>query len=121
MKELDVLNKSKTEYLFSYGTLQQDDVQKATYGRSLTGQLDSLVKYELGTVAISDLEVIRKSGLAVHPVAVFTGDETHEILGTVFEISKDELLATDTYEVAEYERVQTVLKSGRVCWVYVLK
>lgn len=116
-----MLKQPNTEYLFSYGTLQQDDVQKGTYGRSLTGQADSLTKYELGTVAISDLEVVRKSGLAVHPVAIFTGDETHEILGTIFEISKDELVASDKYEVAEYERVQAVLKSGRRCWVYVLR
>ena len=31
--------------LFSYGTLQQDDVQRATFGRLLTGQRDTLPGY----------------------------------------------------------------------------
>lgn len=113
--------KSETENLFSYGTLQQDAVQQETYGRSLNGHADHLVGYQIGSVTISDADVIRKSGLDVHPVAVFTGNEQDEISGMVFDITKDELLATDSYEVAEYQRVRIVLKSGQESWVYVLR
>ena len=31
--------------LFSYGTLQQDDVQRSTFGRLLRGRADALVGY----------------------------------------------------------------------------
>jgi hypothetical protein len=31
----------------------------------------------------------------------------------------DELLAADRYEVADYKRVEVVLKSGATAWVYV--
>lgn len=109
------------EYLFSYGTLQQEAVQLETYGRLLSGETDHLVGYRMGKVNISDLEVIRKSGLKSHPVATATGNKNDKILGMVFTITLDELLATDNYEVAEYERVQTILKSGKKCWVYILR
>jgi hypothetical protein len=39
--------------------------------------------------------------------------------GTVFEITAQELVAADEYEVADYKRVRVVLKSGASAWVYV--
>ncbi len=48
--------------LFSYGTLQQDDVQLATFGRLLSGTADALVGYEQSMVAIDDPEVVKTSG-----------------------------------------------------------
>ena len=37
----------------------------------------------------------------------------------LFEISEAELHATDAYEVDVYARVEVVLGSGRIAWVYV--
>ena len=42
-----------TELLFSYGTLQQPEVQLATFGRELTGHRDAIVGYDLDYVTIT--------------------------------------------------------------------
>ena len=48
--------------LFSYGTLQQSEVQLATYGRPLDGTPDALVGYRLERVLIEDPHVVQLSG-----------------------------------------------------------
>ena len=40
--------------LFSYGTLQQENVQLATFGRTLVGSKDQLIGYQLGKIDITD-------------------------------------------------------------------
>jgi len=105
--------------LFSYGTLQQPEVQLANYGRLLSGAPDALRGYRLAPLAISDPHVIALSGKAVHAIARLSGNPEDRIEGTLFEISKDEQGATDTYEVDVYARVEVVLESGRKAWVYV--
>ena len=40
--------------LFSYGTLQKEEVQRATFGRPLQGRVDVLVGFELSLVKIED-------------------------------------------------------------------
>jgi hypothetical protein len=40
-------------------------------------------------------------------------------LGWVFEITPDELAAAGRYEVAEYRRMQVMLKSALQAWAYV--
>jgi gamma-glutamylcyclotransferase (GGCT)/AIG2-like uncharacterized protein YtfP len=42
-----------------------------------------------------------------------------EVAGTVFEITQQELLAADEYEVSDYKRVLVTLKSGIDAWVYI--
>ena len=59
--------------LFSYGTLQQEDVQLATLGRRLSGVADALVGYRQAMTAIQDPEVVRTSGKTHHPIVAFTG------------------------------------------------
>ncbi|WP_051531274.1 gamma-glutamylcyclotransferase family protein [Sphingomonas sp. URHD0057] len=105
--------------LFSYGTLQLPAVQRATYGRLLEGQADALPGYRLQPLEISDLEVVRLSGKAVHSIAVATDDVADRVAGMVFRLSQAELDATDAYEVDAYGRVETRLESGRTAWVYV--
>lgn len=105
--------------LFSYGTLQQPDVQRATFGRELAGTSDSLVGYEQALVAIDDPEVVRTSGKSHHPIVKYTGDAAARVPGTVFEISARELERADRYEVSAYKRVAAPLSSGRTAWVYV--
>jgi hypothetical protein len=108
-----------TVALFSYGTLQLPAVQQATYGRLLDGQPDVLIGYRLVPLKISDEEVVRLSGEAVHRIAVPSGDPMDRISGMVFRLTPAELEATDNYEVDVYARVETVLESGRTAWVYV--
>lgn len=105
--------------IFAYGTLQQQKVQLATYGRLLSGAADVLQGYRLMPLKISDPRVIELSGKAVHTIARATRDPLDRIEGLVFEISEDELAATDAYEVDLYARIEAALESGRKAWVYV--
>jgi hypothetical protein len=105
--------------LFSYGTLQQEDVQLATFGRRLTGVSDALVGYRQSIVAIDDSEVVRKSGRTHHPIVAFTGETEDRAPGALFEITDAELAHADAYEVAAYVRVKAPLASGLEAWVYV--
>jgi gamma-glutamylcyclotransferase (GGCT)/AIG2-like uncharacterized protein YtfP len=105
--------------LFSYGTLQQREVQLATYGRELQGERDILTGYRVAPLSITDPYVIAVSGKAVHTIACATGDPGDRIPGTVFELTDAELAATDRYEVDVYGRVEVTLESGCGAWVYV--
>lgn len=104
--------------LFSYGTLQQKNVQLANFGRELNGSKDSLPGYIVGEVEITDERVLRESGKAFHPILRFSGNLTDEVAGTVFELSEAELAQADDYEVDAYQRVSARLKSGIECWIY---
>jgi gamma-glutamylcyclotransferase (GGCT)/AIG2-like uncharacterized protein YtfP len=107
-----------TELLFSYGTLQQDGVQLAQFGRKLGGQADALVGWRQEMVEITDPDVLAKSGKRFHPI-VIPGRKDDSVPGMVFEITAAELTAADAYEVADYKRVSAQLASGKTAWVYV--
>ncbi|HEX7826394.1 MAG TPA: gamma-glutamylcyclotransferase, partial [Mycobacterium sp.] len=57
-----------TESLFSYGTLQQRDVQLTTFGRELDGHPDAIIGFDLDWVTITDPHVIETSGSDRHPI-----------------------------------------------------
>jgi len=105
--------------LFSYGTLQQEDVQLANFGRRQTGVSDALVGYRQSMVAIDDPEVVRTSGKTHHPIVAFTGVNEDRVPGALFEITDAELAHADAYEVVAYVRVKAPLASGLEAWVYV--
>lgn len=107
------------ERLFSYGTLQQDEVQRATFGRLLKGAPDALIGFKQELVEITDADVLAKSGKRFHPIVMYSGDAADRVDGTVFEITVAELAAADAYEVADYERIAVTLASGAGAWVYV--
>lgn len=111
----------KNERLFSYGTLQLPDVQRATFGRLLNGQPDALVGFRREMVEITDPDVLAKSGERFHPVVMRSGDANDRVAGAVFEITAEELAAADAYEVDDYERVEAELASGLRAWVYVAR
>lgn len=108
-------------FLFSYGTLQTTKVQIETYGRILKGQKDSLKNYKLRQLKITDKDVLNKSSIEYHPIAIKTNSSNDLVEGTVFTISEAELEATDKYEVNDYKRILTTLSSGTEAWVYVAK
>jgi gamma-glutamylcyclotransferase (GGCT)/AIG2-like uncharacterized protein YtfP len=105
--------------LFSYGTLQQNNVQLATFGRLLAGQADELLAFEQTMVQIDDPQVVATSGKSHHPIVTFNGNLASRVRGTVFDITDVELAHADTYEVAAYKRVLAELASGQQAWVYV--
>ena len=106
-------------YLFSYGTLQQEGVQIASFGRLLKGADDALPGYKQSMIEITDPEVVRTSGKRFHPIVAASDDPADEIPGKVFEITPAELAAADAYEVSDYKRILVRLKSGVDAWVYV--
>lgn len=104
--------------LFSYGTLQQKNVQLANFGRELTGCKDTLQSYVIGEIKITEPRVLRESGKAIHPILRFSGNLSDEVAGTVFELTDAELAQADSYEVDAYRRVKARLQSGTECWIY---
>jgi len=108
-----------TELLFSYGTLQLEAVQMATFGRKLSGASDALQGFELALLKIEDPTVVAISGKAHHTMAKFTGRASDVVSGTVLAVTPDELQNADKYEVAAVRRVAVVLQSGIRAWAYV--
>ena len=106
--------------LFSYGTLQQDDVQLSAFGRLLEGSKDELPGFEPSLVAIEDQEVIARLGRAHHANVTFNGKNDSRVNGTVFEVTDTELEAADRFERPfNYGRITVTLASGKQAWVYV--
>jgi gamma-glutamylcyclotransferase (GGCT)/AIG2-like uncharacterized protein YtfP len=113
------MNEGITVPLFSYGTLRQDNVQIASFGRLLAGSPDILPGYACVMIEIVDPNVVAASGAKFHPMVVATGNPQDEVRGTLFLITESELTAADAYEVSAYKRAEAVLKSGKRAWVYV--
>jgi catechol 2,3-dioxygenase-like lactoylglutathione lyase family enzyme len=104
--------------LFSYGTLQQEAVQLAAFGRLLRGQPDELVGFEQGVIRIEEPGFVARSGKAEHAIVRWNGRDDSRVRGTVFEVTDDELARADRYEPAGYVRVSAKLASGKQAWVY---
>jgi gamma-glutamylcyclotransferase (GGCT)/AIG2-like uncharacterized protein YtfP len=106
--------------LFSYGTLQQEDVQVATFGRKLNGEKDLLIGYEPSLVKIADPETAKRLQKLHHDNVRKTDDEWSNVQGTVFEVSDEELAKSDQFEAQfNYKRIMVPLASGNDAWVYV--
>jgi len=119
MSDPTTVDGKHTELLFSYGTLQLEAVQMATFGRLLTGTGDVMTGFELVSLKIEDPEVVAISGKAHHTMATFSGRASDAISGTVFAVTPVEIQNADKYEVAAVKRVSVVLQSGARAWAYV--
>jgi hypothetical protein len=114
-----VMPGSRTVPLFSYGTLQEKEVQMATFGRELTGREDALPGYTLGKVEIRDPAVVASRGETHYANILPSSDPNESVSGVVFDITEQELVAADKYEEdADYCRILVSLKSGDQAWVY---
>ncbi|HST03067.1 MAG TPA: hotdog fold thioesterase [Usitatibacter sp.] len=95
--------------LFSYGTLQDEPVQVATFGRKLDGAPDRLPGFE----------AMLLGGAGSHKNAGYKGDGA-ATEGTLFEVTKEELAKADEYEQpARYVRIAVKLASDKDAWAYV--
>ena len=112
------IDQTAAEFLFSYGTLQLEAVQLATFGRLLEGTSDALSGFEQVPLQIEDEAVIAVSGKSQHTIARFTGRASDVIPGTVFRVTPDEIQSADKYEVDACQRVAVTLCSGVRAWVY---
>ncbi len=115
--ELEVLSiekapiKSATVYLFTYGTLQEEDVQKMIFSRTLNGSRDSLRSHTVSEKMVGGL----------YPTIRQSEDPNHMVEGFVYVISEEELILADAYEGEAYERKNVTLESGVNAWVYLGK
>lgn len=107
--------------LFSYGTLQQPEVQIATFGRRLESRADQLAGFRLDLLEIRDAEVVRLSGKTHHPIITRSGDPHDVVDGVVLLLTDAELARADAYEVGDYHRVLARLAGGGEAWVYVAR
>ncbi|MEO0570736.1 MAG: gamma-glutamylcyclotransferase family protein [Bacteroidota bacterium] len=98
-----------TQYLFSYGTLQNEDIQRMVLGRTLKGKSGILLGYR-----ISQKKVHGKYPL-IEPSPI----KTDNVRGKLFRVSNFELHELDHYETYAYMRIEVELKSGTKAWVYV--
>jgi gamma-glutamylcyclotransferase (GGCT)/AIG2-like uncharacterized protein YtfP len=106
--------------LFSYGSLQHEEVQISTFGRKLDGEKDLLIGYEPSLVKIPDPEVAKRLQKLHHDNVTRTGDDWSSVQGTVFDVTDAELAKADTFEAQySYRRINVPLASGSEAWVYV--
>lgn len=107
------------EYLFSYGTLQEERIQLKLYGRILKGEKDVLPGYSINLVENKSYNAQPGMDEKFHRLAVMSNNHKDGIAGTLFEMSEEELVRTDEYEPDGYKRISATLLSGKPCWVYV--
>ena len=107
--------------LFSYGTLQHVDVQRATFGRPLTGRADALPGFELARVPIDDPARVTAAGRTHNANVRRTTRPGASVVGMALEVTVAELAAADAYERTwSYGRAAVTPASGAEAWVYAL-
>jgi len=102
---------SATQYLFSYGTLQDSEVQKMVFSRMLNGNKDVLEAHTVSDEMVGGL----------YPTIQFSSDPNDKVSGYVYIISEEELRLVDAYEGDAYQRKKVALASGTKAWVYLGK
>jgi gamma-glutamylcyclotransferase (GGCT)/AIG2-like uncharacterized protein YtfP len=99
---------SATEYLFSYGTLQDMEVQKLVFSRILKGEEDQLNYHRISEEMVGGL----------YPTIRLSKNPSEVVKGYVYVISQEELKRVDAYEGDAYARKKVTLASGINAWVY---
>ena len=107
-----------SENLFSYGTLQQENVQLKIFGRHLHGIKDILIGYMLSPIEIKDEAFLSKGEEKIQTTVILSNNDNDMIDGSVFLLSEEELLLADNYEPDNYKRIQVELVSGKRAWIY---
>ncbi|WP_165395264.1 gamma-glutamylcyclotransferase family protein [Flagellimonas allohymeniacidonis] len=97
------------DYLFTYGTLQDAQVQIYVFGKPLIGSIDVLTGFQK-----TDAAVYQR-----YPLVIKTNQQEHEVEGVAYEVSEIDLKKADIYETSAYKREKFQLKSGKWAWVYV--
>jgi gamma-glutamylcyclotransferase (GGCT)/AIG2-like uncharacterized protein YtfP len=106
----------KVENLFSYGTLRDEDVQRAVFGRPLDSTQDALAGYRLATMRVGHWEAAEISG--GHLQQTLVPGDGEPVTGAVLHMTEEELRLADSYEPKEYTRIRVRLCSGTEAWVY---
>ncbi|MEV6549671.1 GDSL-type esterase/lipase family protein [Streptomyces sp. NPDC051597] len=107
---------SRPHALFSFGTLRDERVQTALFGRPVPTSAASLRGYTTRPLPITDPSVIATSGLDVHLTLERAYGAVVE--GAVLRLTDQDLAAADAYEVDDYTRRRVLLSSGESAWAY---
>jgi hypothetical protein len=67
--------------VFSYGTLQEEGVQRKTFGRLFQGHRDELPESEQSLVKIEDPQVVAGGGRTHHANVTFNGRRDSRVIG----------------------------------------
>lgn len=82
-----------TENLFSYGTLQSEEVQLATFGRRLEGKADRLIGYRVtlipARIPTGNHQLMTTTGASHHRNIQSTAIASDVVEGTVFLVMKE--------------------------------
>lgn len=109
--EFFVQRTAATHYIFTYGTLQETEVQLGVFSRPLVGFQDELHHYRISNIKVAN----------TYPTLEHTGSDQHKITGKVYTLTPQELIKADAYEGEAYERKEVNLASGKKAWVYIAK
>jgi len=109
--ETQVMHASATHHVFTYGTLQDKEVQLGVFSRVLTGTPDTLSTYRIAAQKVAGR----------YPTLEHTQNEKDKIKGMTYTLSLEELEKADAYEGDAYERITITLASGKKAWTYKAK
>ncbi len=110
------VTESRPNSLFSFGTLLDEQVQKALFGQVVPSSPASMAGYATRPLPITDQSVIATSGLDVHLTLERRLGGVVE--GAVLHLTDEELAAADGYEVDDYTRRRVLLSCGESAWAY---
>lgn len=99
----------KIEFLFTYGTLQDERLHHALFQKKMEGTADTLRGYRISEAKAN----------GVYEMAEHTGNEEDVVQGIVYNIAEEHLKGADEYEGDLYERISVTLVSGKKAWVYI--
>ena len=97
------------EYLFSYGTLQDLQVQEYIFGRLLKGKADAALGFKK----------LENAVYGRYPLVINTNNPEDKVAGMAYEVNETDLKKADIYETSAYKREKFHLESGVVAWVYI--
>ncbi|WP_170288196.1 GNAT family N-acetyltransferase [Marilutibacter maris] len=106
------------ESLFVYGTLQDAQVQRRLFGRTLSGSADALPGYRLDWLELRAPAAVATSGILRHPIIHASSANGDRVAGMRLQLSAVELAHADAYEGDDYRRVRVTLASGAQAWAY---
>ncbi|MFE5538222.1 GDSL-type esterase/lipase family protein [Streptomyces sp. NPDC056519] len=110
------MSESRPHTLFSFGTLRDERVQTALFGRAVPMSPASLAGHTTRSLRLTDPAVIAASGLDVH--LILEREPGSSVEGVVLRLTDRDLAAADAYEVDDYARRRVVLTSGESAWAY---
>lgn len=97
------------EYLFSYGTLQDPQVQEYIFGRILDGGPDTAPGFKKMENAV----------YGRYPLVIRTDNPEDKVEGMAYEVNDADLKKADIYETRAYKREKFRLESGEEAWIYI--